>query len=343
MGRKPRIEYAGATYHVMCRGNRREDIFENDGDRKIFLKTLGEVCERTGWRVCAYVLMPNHYHMVLGTPEANLVAGMKWFQGTYTKRYNARNKKWGHLFQGRYKSVVIDPEEVGYFRTACDYVHLNPPRAQLTGGADQPGLKDFKWSSSWYLGRPARGDPPWLKLGRIVEEQTRRKHDHSARKEYLRYLEERAAEEGDPVDGAARAERYRHLRRGWCFGTDEFKTELRDELDASLEKLNRESMTGEPRRMHDESEAVRLLRLASAIVGLGLGEKERLKKKDPRKEVVAWFLRKKTPMGLEWIAGELEMGSRANVSRAFRNVEDTKDFTVRKWKRDLHKMYGCAH
>ena len=131
MGRKPRIEYAGATYHVMCRGNRREDIFENDGDRKIFLKTLGEVCERTGWRVCAYVLMPNHYHMVLGTPEANLVAGMKWFQGTYTKRYNARNKKWGHLFQGRYKSVVIDPEEVGYFRTACDYVHLNPPRAHL--------------------------------------------------------------------------------------------------------------------------------------------------------------------------------------------------------------------
>ena len=95
--------------------------------------------------------------------------------------------------------------------------------------------------------------------------------------------------------------------------------------------------------MDGESEAVRLLRQASAVVGLDLGEKERLKKKDPRKEVVAWFLRKKTPMGLEWIAGKLEMGNRANVSRAFRNVEDTKDVTVRKWKRELQKMYGCAH
>ena len=74
MGRKPRVEYAGALYHVMCRGNRREEIFQCDGDRNTFLRTLGEVCERTGWRICAYVLMPNHYHMVLETPEANLVA-----------------------------------------------------------------------------------------------------------------------------------------------------------------------------------------------------------------------------------------------------------------------------
>ena len=77
MGRKPRIEYAGATYHVMCRGNRREDIFENDGDRKIFLKTLGEVCERTGWKVCAYVLMPNHYHMVLEWIAGELEMGSR--------------------------------------------------------------------------------------------------------------------------------------------------------------------------------------------------------------------------------------------------------------------------
>jgi len=117
MGRKLRVEYAGATYHVMCRGNRREAIFKNDGDRGVFLETLAEGCERTGWKVCAYVLMPNHYHMILETPEANLVAGMRWFQGTYTKRYNARNREWGHLFQGRYKSVVIDPDESEYFRT----------------------------------------------------------------------------------------------------------------------------------------------------------------------------------------------------------------------------------
>ena len=152
MGRKPRVEYDGATYHVMCRGNRREDIFRNDGDREVFLGTLAQACEQTGWKVCAYVLMPNHYHMVLETPEANLVVGMKWFQGTYTKRYNARNSEWGHLFQGRYKSVVIDPEETDYFCTACNYVHLNPVRAHL---AENPGGCMMKTKRPIYFNRLA--------------------------------------------------------------------------------------------------------------------------------------------------------------------------------------------
>ena len=99
-----------------------------------------------------------HYHMILETPEANLVAGMRWFQGTYTKRYNARNREWEHLFQGRYKSVVIDPDEPGHFQTACDYVHLNPARAHLTDGEGLPIFRAYPWSSSRYLSCPAEGD-----------------------------------------------------------------------------------------------------------------------------------------------------------------------------------------
>jgi putative transposase len=79
MPRQPRIEYAGALYHVLSRGDRREVIFGDDADREMFLNTLGQVCGRTGWRIHAYVLMPNHYHVLAETPEANLVAGMKWF------------------------------------------------------------------------------------------------------------------------------------------------------------------------------------------------------------------------------------------------------------------------
>ena len=95
MARKPRLEYAGAIYHVMNRGNRRQAVFKTEGDRRLFLSTLGEVCERTGWNIHAYVLMGNHYHLLVETPEPNLTIGMQWLQGTYTKRFNAEHREWG--------------------------------------------------------------------------------------------------------------------------------------------------------------------------------------------------------------------------------------------------------
>ena len=87
MARAVRIEYGGAFYHVMARGNRRERIFRGEADRLLFYQTLGEACERTGWRVHAWVLMSNHYHLMVETPEANLVAGMRWLQNTFTRRH----------------------------------------------------------------------------------------------------------------------------------------------------------------------------------------------------------------------------------------------------------------
>ena len=103
MPRSPRIEYEGAQYHVMCRGDHQEAIFKDDKDREMFLETLGEMCERSGIVIYSYVLMGNHYHLLVETPAGNLVAGMRWFQSTYTARYNARHRERGHLFQGRYK------------------------------------------------------------------------------------------------------------------------------------------------------------------------------------------------------------------------------------------------
>ena len=140
MSRSIRIQFAGAIYHVMSRGDRYEPIFWGDQDRRIFLKTLGEVCERTGWIVHAYVLMKNHYHWLLETPEPNLVDSMKWFQSTYTKRFNGRNKLVGHLFQGRYKAIVCDKD--AYLLELVRYIHLNPLRAGLVDGPE-----DYPWSS----------------------------------------------------------------------------------------------------------------------------------------------------------------------------------------------------
>src|SRR6266568_1125488 len=162
MARKLRIQYPGAVYHVMNRGDRRESIFHDDADRQWFIETLGEACGKTGWRVHAYCLMPNHFHLVLETPQPNLVAGMKWFLGTYTGRFNRRHKEFGHLFSGRYKALIVDGSGNGYLKSVCDYVHLNPVRARLL--ATQQSLESYRWSSyGQYLKAPVQRWP-WLRV-----------------------------------------------------------------------------------------------------------------------------------------------------------------------------------
>jgi REP element-mobilizing transposase RayT len=99
MPRKLRIEYSGAMYHVMSRGDRQDNIYLDEVDRQDFIKTLAEACQKTGWQVHAYCLMSNHYHLVIETPEPNLVAGMAWLQSTYTIRLNHRHKLFGHVFK----------------------------------------------------------------------------------------------------------------------------------------------------------------------------------------------------------------------------------------------------
>lgn len=134
MPRQPRIEYEGALYHVLSRGDRREDIVLDDDDRQHFVQTLGAACAKCDWQVHAWVLLSNHFHLVIETPLGNLSTGMKWLLGTYTMRFNRRHQLSGHLFAGRYKSLLIDDGDPHYLRTVCDYVHLNPARAHMIAG-----------------------------------------------------------------------------------------------------------------------------------------------------------------------------------------------------------------
>jgi len=124
MARRPRIEYAGAFYHLISRGDHGEAICRDDEDRKRFLVCMGEVCRRTGWRIYAFVLMTNHYHLLLETPEPNLVAGMKWLQGTYTQRFNRWHNLGEHLFQGRYKVLMIERGQDTFCRSAAIFTSI---------------------------------------------------------------------------------------------------------------------------------------------------------------------------------------------------------------------------
>jgi len=154
----------------MSRGDRREKIFLDDVDRHDFIKTVAEACQKTGWQVHAYCLMTNHYHVVLETPEPNLVAGMAWLQSTYTIRVNHRHRLFGHVFSGRYKAQLVEGSGTGYLKTACDYVHLNAVRARVLDSAER--LLSYPWSSyGAYLAAPEHR-PGWIRVDRLRRETT---------------------------------------------------------------------------------------------------------------------------------------------------------------------------
>lgn len=129
MARPLRLEYPGALYHVTARGDRREDIFFQDEDRTEFLSVLGVVCERFNWIIHAYCQMNNHYHLLLETVDGNLWRGMRQLNGVYTQRFNRRHGLVGHLFQGRYKAILVQKD--AYLLELARYVVLNPVRARM--------------------------------------------------------------------------------------------------------------------------------------------------------------------------------------------------------------------
>ena len=195
MPRQLRIDYPGAIHHVMSRGDRREDIYHDEVDRQDFLKTLAETCQKTDWQVHAYCLMSNHFHLVLETPNANLVEGMQWLLSTYTIRLNRRHETPGHVFSGRYKALIVEGEGDGYLKTVCDYVHLNPVRAHLLRSEER--LLSYPWSSlGWYLAAPGHR-PGWLRVDRLLGEHGIGRDTAGGRLEFERRMEGRRLAEAD--------------------------------------------------------------------------------------------------------------------------------------------------
>lgn len=140
MARPLRIELSGGLYHVTSRGDRREDIYSSDADRAAWLDLFGQVCGRFNWRCHAYCLMSNHYHVVVETPEGNLAQGMRQLNGVYTQYVNRTHGRVGHVFQGRYKSILVEKD--GYLLELARYVVLNPLRAGMV-----KDIGDWPWSS----------------------------------------------------------------------------------------------------------------------------------------------------------------------------------------------------
>jgi putative transposase len=272
-----------------------------------------------GWRVHAWVLMGNHFHLLLETPEPNLVAGMKWMLGVYSQGWNRRRQRKGHVFQGRYKSVVVNGEEAdgSYFKIVADYIHLNPVRSGWVGGNTGKRLRSWRWSS---FGAYAGGKvPDWQETGRVLR-ALRLSEDVRGEESYAGYLEARAKDQKGVVSDKALAE----LRRGWYLGEATFGEKVLAAIKSVGGARQRSSVGGGAAKAHDEAEAQRLV--AAALAELGVPDQVaelagRGRRKD-EKEMVAALVRSHTGISNRWAAARLCMGHEVSVTRAVRRFRD---------------------
>ncbi|UTF59277.1 transposase [Gilvimarinus sp. DA14] len=212
MARPLRIEFAGALYHVTSRGDGREDIYLNDEDRAVWLEVLGEVCNRYNWVCHAYCLMSNHYHILIETPESNLSVGMRQLNGVYTQRFNRLHSRVGHVFQGRYKAILVDKES--YLLELARYIVLNPVRARMVRKAQQ-----WRWSSY----RATAGfEPvkPWLNVDWLLSSFARRRK--TACERYQRFVEE----------GKGQPSPWESLKNQVFLGSEAFVEQMQTLLDS---------------------------------------------------------------------------------------------------------------
>ena len=302
MARRPRIEFAGAIYHVLNRGNYRADLFDTAGAAQAFVDCLFQTCERLGWRLHAYCVMRNHYHLAVETPQANLVDGIHWLQSTFGNRFNRFRGEHGRAFQGRYQAILVEPG--AHLARLVNYIHLNPVRAHIVT-LDQLG--QFRWSSYRYLTRRDDDRPPclachdWLHtLGKLPDspEGWRAYHDHLV---WLMADDRRQKEEA-----------FERMSRGWVCGGEEVQKNLVTEFKrmtgakdwggAEVDEINRVEWT---RRLH---QALRLL-------GRELGAAKADPKSAAWKIAAATWLKGRTNVSNRWLGEQLQMGAPDAVSR----------------------------
>jgi REP element-mobilizing transposase RayT len=300
MARKIRIQYPGAIYHIMNRGDHQERIFLDEQDRQRFLATLEEACEKTAWQVHSFCLMSNHFHLVVETPSPNLVEGMKWLLGVYTRRFNLRHKFFGHLFGGRYKALIVDGSGTGYLKTVCDYVHLNPVRAGLL--RPEESLESYRWSSYPLYLADASPRPPWLRVDRLLGEWGISWDQPGTGRRFAAAMEARRQGELD--------QEFKPLERGWCLGSKPFREEMLQHVREQRGKWHYGA------ELWESAQAKAQQLIAEQLRAEGVTEEQlkRWRKGHPFKVGLAVYLRAETTVSVEWIARRLTMGSRGHLA-----------------------------
>jgi len=324
MARSLRIEKENGVYHIINRGNYRQDLFVNEGAHLAFEQCLFEACEKCEWVLEGYCVMTNHFHLVVRTPKGNLIYGMKWLQSTFANRYHRFRKLHGKLFQGRYKSLIV--EEASYLGALLHYVHLNPVRAGMVKIAD---LNKYRWSSYWYLFNK-RARPPFLNCSGALQAAGSLADTPKGRRQYLDYLKWLSA------DAMAQKEMaFEKMCRGWALGTKDFKKGLLEEAENSEEEDDStEALATVPRydgeslREANELRWEMLLEKGLLAMNKSAGSIAGDLKSAAWKVRLAALLKQKTSATNVWITEQLNMGTPDAVSRYVsefkQNREDKK-------------------
>ena len=223
MARQWRIEYKGALYHVLSRGNLGQPIFRDDTDRCMFLDIIGEASERFSIEIYAYVLMENHYHLLLKSQEPNLSRTMQWLGTTYTRRFNIAHGQSGHLFQGRFKSIIVEND--AYLLQLSYYIHRNPLRAGVV-----ERLPDYHWSS-YNAYAYQKKKPNWLNTDLILAQSDAKDKNRAYRLKVQQYSDEKG-------------KIWEDVRHGLIFGSEKFIDKIRSRFlknrsEAELPQHNR--------------------------------------------------------------------------------------------------------
>lgn len=301
MARKLRIEYEHALYHVINRGNYRTDVFASEGAKAAFEQCLFEASRKSGWVLHAFVVMRNHYHLALETPQANLVAGMRWLQSTYANRFNRLRQEHGHVFQGRYHAIVL--EDGAALGAVCHYIHLNPVRAGVQTVED---LGEYRHCSfRWLLRRRER--PSFLDLSTCLEAAGGLKDTPAGRRSYQHYLAWLAEDEP-----ARKALGFEKMSRGWAHGTKAFKQALREEHKVLRQhRASFEAETTELRELAWDE----LVRRCLGKLRQHEGALAASRKAAAWKVAIATHMRTVTTATNAWLASRLCMGAPDGVSR----------------------------
>ena len=305
MARPLRIEYPGACYHVINRGNYRRNLFNGGGAAEAFVRTLDEAATQYGWRIHAYVVMSNHFHLAVELTEPNLSEGMKWLQGTWIRRYNGLRRLIGRPFQGRYKAILL--ERGAALGQVCHYIHLNPVRAGLV---TPDKAVDYPWSSLPRWTDKAR--PQWLESAVVMDEAGGLPDARAGWKKYGDYLEFLATDRGKKKELVAGK-----LSRGWCLGGREFKKQMRGKAAERGTDLDGVRFGGlEPEELRVErtlawEERLQALARAAKIDLENLSEK----KSHPDKSLLAAALKQSCSVSNGWLSARLGMGQPASASQ----------------------------
>lgn len=296
MARKLRIEYPGACYHVINRGNYRKDLFESEGAAEAFVRALKEAAGHYGWRVYAYVVMSNHYHVALDTPEPTLVEGMHWLQSTLATRFNRFRKENGHLFQGRYKSLVL--EDAHALGRVVRYIHLNPVRAKVVAPEH---LVDYRFSSlselnkaeSWLVRQP------WLMAVGGWED------NKEGRAAYLTHLNEVGAQEAEWERLGLTG-----LSSGWAIGTSGWRKALAKEHAEMA--LNPGFGRAEITELREASWSI-ALDAELAAMDKSRDDLNTKPLRQPWKVIIALKLRNTVGASVTWLSSTLKLGKAESV------------------------------